>query len=62
MLQLSTEKAPTGTEAIHSAALIHTPFSLCLYLHLVHSKPAGVLSVAQGQYVEIHQHSKVPTL
>lgn len=63
-LLLSFEKAPSRTEAIYSLAHLftRTPFSLCLYLDVVRSKPAGVLLAAQGQNVEIHQHSKVPTL
>lgn len=40
----------------------HTHFTLSLYLDVTRSKPAGVLLAAQGQNVEIHQHSKVPTL
>lgn len=63
-LLLSFEKAPSTTEAIYSLTHLFTPtpFSLCLYLDVVRSKPAGVLFAAQGQNVKIHQHSEVPTL
>ena len=63
-LLLSFEKASSRTEAIYSVTHLftRTPLSLCLYLNVVRSKPAGVLLAAQGQDVEIHQHSKIPTL